>query len=85
MTRRIQKIILEGSDTETRVQCIRVLCGMLDVFDKDETQTMLLNTYKQGPFWCLIWPTRTTLPALCRARMWGRWSTRAEIISRTPS
>lgn len=52
MTRRIQKIILEGSDTETRVQCIRVqcirvLCGMLDVFDKDETQTMLLNTYKQ--------------------------------------
>ena len=47
MTRRIQKIILGGSDTETRVQCIRVLCGMLDVFDKDETQTMLLNTYKQ--------------------------------------
>ena len=47
MTRRIQKIILEGSDTETRVLCIRVRCGMLDVFDKDETQTMLLNTYKQ--------------------------------------
>ena len=47
MTRRIQKIILEGSDTETRVQCIRVLCSMLDVFDKDETQTMLLNTYQQ--------------------------------------
>lgn len=47
MRRRIQKIILEGSDTETRVLCIRVLCDMMDVFDKDETQTMLLNTYKQ--------------------------------------
>ena len=30
------------------------------------------------PFWCLIWPTRTTSHGLCRARTWARWSTRAE-------
>ena len=30
------------------------------------------------PSSCLIWPTRTTLPVPCRARMWVRWFTRAE-------
>ena len=30
------------------------------------------------PFWCLIWPTRTTSHGLCRAKTWAHWSTRAE-------
>ena len=34
------------------------------------------------PFWCLIWPTRTTSHGLCRARTWARWSTRLSIAPR---
>ena len=30
------------------------------------------------PSSCSIWPTRTTLPVPCRARMWAHWFTRAE-------
>lgn len=47
MRRRLQKIILEGSATETRVRCIEVLCAMADVFEGGELQSELLNTYKQ--------------------------------------
>ncbi|KAK8818043.1 protein kinase [Blastocystis sp. ATCC 50177/Nand II] len=44
---KLQKIILEGSATETRVRCIEVLCAMADVFEGGELQSELLNTYKQ--------------------------------------
>ena len=44
---KIQKVVLEGNDISMRVIGVQTLCDLLDIFNKSEIQSEVLNIYKK--------------------------------------